>query len=229
MIRHRHLTLLAVPLLLSPAAAALASPASAAPLPAASCELVATGEAGSGPYTLVLEGFDPNQSVTINGPNTSQRTRVGDDGTLDKQGVRYGQYSVTAKGKRTGCLTPPREKHDGGKQGNVRVTTVVISPVTKQGTPVDCTQKSIRVAFDGRITATGKGDVSYYWTLISGSQRIGGGKVTFPGGTTTQPVPVVADFYSVGGQPPTGYVTLHIPSADIAVKSPELTLSCVKP
>lgn len=129
--RHRHLTLLAVPLLLSPAAVALAPPASAAPLPAASCELVAAGEAGSGPYTLVLEGFEPNQSVTIHGPNTNQRTRVDDEGTLDKQGVRYGKYSVNTQGKRIGCLTPPRGQHDGGgKQGKVRVTKVEVITLT---------------------------------------------------------------------------------------------------
>ncbi|MEU9717316.1 hypothetical protein [Streptomyces sp. NPDC047976] len=231
MIRHRHLTLLAVPLLLSPAAAALASPASAAPLRAASCELVAAGEGGSGPYTLVLEGFEPNQSVTINGPQGSQRTRVGDDGTLDKQGVRYGQYNVNAKGKRTACLTPPREKPDGGgKQGKVRITKAEVVVLTKQGTPVDCSQGAMsRVEFDGKLTGTGKGKVPYFWTLISSNDRIAQGTAEFTGGTLTHSLLVVTNFFSVGGSPPTGYVTLHVPSAGITVKSPELTLSCIKP
>ncbi|MDK9498288.1 hypothetical protein QEZ40_003239 [Streptomyces katrae] len=227
MIRHRHLTLLAVPLLLSPAAAALASPASAAPLPAAACELVATGEGGSGPYTLVLEGFEPNQSVTINGPQGSRHTRVGDEGTLDKQGVRYGQYSVNAKGKRTTCLTPPREKPGGGKQGKVQVTKVEVFTLTKPGTVVDCSKPS-RAEFDGKITGSGNGKVPYYWTFASSSDPYGSGTATFGPGVASVSLLKVIDFPpSANGVSPSVFVTLHV--GDMSARSDQVTLTCAKP
>ncbi|WP_405980938.1 hypothetical protein [Streptomyces sp. NBC_00158] len=227
--RHRHLTLLAAPLLiLSPAAVALAPPAAAAPRPAASCELVATGEGGSGPYTLVLEGFEPNQSVTINGPHTSQRTRVGDEGTLDKQGVGYGKYSVNTKGKRTGCLTPPREKHDGGgKQGKVQVTKVEVLTLTKPGTVVDCTKPS-RAEFDGKITGSGNGKVPYYWTYASSSDPFGSGTATFtPGISSVSLLKVVNLSPTVNGVSPTVFVTLH--AGNQTARSDQVTLTCAKP
>ncbi|MFJ3877959.1 hypothetical protein ACIPW5_10910 [Streptomyces sp. NPDC090077] len=229
MIRHRHLTLLAAPLLLSSAAVAFASPAPAAPRPAASCELVASGEGGGGPYTLVLEGFEPNQSVTINGPHTSRRTRVGDEGTLDQQGVGYGKYSVTSKGKRTGCLTPPGGKHDGGgKQGKVQVTKVEVVTLTAQGTVVDCTKPS-KVLFDGKITGTGVGEVPYFWTFASSPDVLSRGKAVFTPGTTGASVLLATEFVSVNGNPPNAFVTLHVPSANMNAQSATLTLTCAKP
>ncbi|AZM88922.1 MULTISPECIES: hypothetical protein [Streptomyces] len=226
MIRHRNLTLLAVPLLLSPAAA-LASPAAAAPLPAASCELVATGEGGSGPYTLVLEGFEPNQSVTIKGPQGSQRTRVGAEGTLDRQGARYGQYTVTAKGKRTGCLTPPRQQPDGGKQGKVQVTKVEVFTLTKPGTVVDCTKPS-RAEFDGKITGSGNGKVPYYWTYASSSEPYASGTATFgPGVESVSLLKVVPLSPTVNGVSPSVFVTLHV--GNMSARSDQVTLTCAKP
>ncbi|MEU8778665.1 hypothetical protein [Streptomyces sp. NPDC048606] len=234
--RHRHLPLLAATLLvpaltLTPAFAAPAAPtAPTAPaLPTASCELVATGEGGSGPYTLVLEGFAPNQSVTIKGPRTDQRTRVGAEGTLDRRDVRHGQYVVTAKGERVTCLTPPRDQQGGGKQGKVRVTKVEVLSLTKPGTVVDCS-KPTRAEFDGKISGTGKGEVRYHWTYASSSDPIDAGTATFaPGIESVSLLKVVTFPPSVNGVSPSVFVTLHVPSANMTARSAQITLTCATP
>ncbi|MEU9038179.1 hypothetical protein AB0D45_25205 [Streptomyces sp. NPDC048352] len=227
--KHRHLTLLAAPLLIS---AATLTPAFAAPaaLPAASCELVATGEGRNTSYTLVLEGFEPGQSVTIKGPRTDQRTRVGDEGTLDKQGVRYGKYTVNSKGNRIGCITPARGEHDGGgKQGKVKVTKVEVVTLTKPGTVVDCSKPN-KAAFDGRITGTGKGDVDYYWTYASSSEPFAKGTAHFDAGTQGVSLLKVVELSpTVNGASQSVFMTLHVPSANLSARSDQVTLTCAKP
>lgn len=237
--RHHLLTLLAAPLLASsavtpalaaPAASPQASPQAAAPA-AASCELVATGEGGDTSYTLVLEGFDPGQSVTVNGPRGSRHTRIGDEGSLQQDNARYGRYSVAFKGNRIGCLTPPRQKpdHDGGKQGKVQVTKVEVMTSSKSGTKVDCSKPN-KAEFDGRISGTGKGDVPYFWTFASSSDPIETGKAHFAPGTQSVSLLKVVDLPpTVNGVSPSGYVTLHVPSANLTARSDQVTFTCTTP
>ncbi|MCX5378662.1 hypothetical protein [Streptomyces sp. NBC_00091] len=230
--RHRHLTLLAAPLLASSVvlAPALAAPAASAALPAAFCELVpgaSGGQGGETSYDLRLSGFAPGQSVTIDGPRTNLRTRVDDQGSFDKQDVRYGKYSVSSKGGRIGCATPPREKHDGGSgKQKVQVTKVEVLTLTKSGTVVDCT-KPVKAAFDGKITAVGKGDVRYFWTFASSNDRIGEGTVTFALGTTqSHSLLKVVELVSSNGNLVTTFVTLHVPSANMTERSEDVSLTC---
>lgn len=234
--RHRLLTLLAAPLLTSAVTLtpALAAPPAAAP-GAASCELVATGEGQGTSYTLVLEGFAPNQSVTINGPRTSQRTQVGEEGALQQDDVRYGKYSVGFKkegsghGSRISCLTPPRQKQDhSGKQGKVQVTKVEVLTLTKPGTVVDCT-KPLKAEFDGKISGTGNGDVRYFWTFLSTTEPVQPGTVTFTPGIESHSLLVVVPVtLAGGGNPVTAFVTLHVPSANMTARSDDVTLVCAK-
>ncbi|MFD8980303.1 hypothetical protein [Streptomyces sp. NPDC059564] len=230
--RHSLLTLLAAPLLIAPAALTPAFAAPAAVPAAASCELVAIGEDS---YTLVLEGFAPGQSVTINGPRTNQRVQVGQEGSLQQDDARYGKYSVGFKtggsghGNRIGCLTPPRGKHDGGGgKGNVQVTKVEVFTLTKPGTVVDCT-KPIKAEFDGKISGTGKGDVRYFWTFASSADPIQSGKVTFAPGTESHSLFVAVPLSVVNNGSPSGFVTLHVPSANMTARSDQVTLTCAKP
>jgi hypothetical protein len=231
--RHHLLTLLAAPLLTS---AVTLTPALAAPPAAASCELVATGEGQDTSYTLVLEGFAPDQSVTINGPRTSQRTQVGEEGALQQDDVRYGKYSVGFKkegsghGSRISCLTPPRQKQDhSGKQGKVQVTKVEVFTQTKPGTVVDCSKPN-KAEFDGKISGTGKGDVSYFWTFASSSDPIDPGKATFTAGTESVSLLEVVELSpTVNGASQSVFVTLHVPSANLTARSDQVTLTCAKP
>ncbi|MFF5702869.1 hypothetical protein ACFY7H_10245 [Streptomyces sp. NPDC012794] len=227
--QHRFLTLLAAPLL---ASSAVLTPASAAPAAApavGSCELVATGEGKDTSYDLVLEGFEPDQSVTINGPRTNQRARVDDEGALDKHDVRYGKYTVSSKGSRIGCTTPPRGQQDGGEQGKVKVTKVEVVTLTKPGTVVDCSKPS-RAEFDGRITGTGKGDVDYYWTFASSADPYAKGKAHFEPGIQSHSLLKVVNLpATVNGVSPSVFMTLHVPSAGLSARSDQVTLTCAKP
>ncbi|MFE2152423.1 hypothetical protein ACFXAO_20590 [Streptomyces lavendulae] len=233
--RHHLLTLLAAPLLASsavtPALAAPAAAPQAAPPAAASCELVATGEGGDTSYTLVLEGFDPGQSVTVNGPRGSRRTLIGDEGSLQQDNARYGKYSVTLKGERIGCLTPPRQNPDrgGGKQGRVQVTKVEVTTLSKSGTKVDCSKPN-KAEFDGRISGTGKGDVPYFWTFASSSDPIATGKAHFDPGIQSVSLFQAVDLPpTVNGVSPSGFVTLHVPSANLTARSDQVTFTCTTP
>ncbi|MET8754774.1 hypothetical protein ABZW32_32465 [Streptomyces sp. NPDC004667] len=233
--RHRLLTLLAAPLLAAPAVTpAFAAPAPAAPAAApaaASCELVATGEGGDTSYTLVLEGFDPGRSVTVNGPRGSRHVQIGAEGSLQQDNARYGRYSVAFKGNRIDCLTPPRQKPDrgGGKQGKVQVTKVEITTLSKSGTAVDCSKPN-RAEFDGRISGTGKGDVPYFWTFASSSDPIETGKAHFDPGIQSVSLFKAVDLPpTVNGDPQSGFVTLHVPSANLTARSDQVTFTCAKP
>ncbi|MFB0629778.1 hypothetical protein [Streptomyces sp. AB3(2024)] len=237
--RHHLLTFLAAPLLASSAVTpAFAAPA-AAPPAAASCELVATGEGGDTSYTLVLEGFAPNQSVTINGPRTSRPIQIGAEGSLQQDNARYGRYSVSFKetgsgsgqGNRIGCLTPPRQKqdHGGGKQGKVQVTQVSVTTLSKSGTAVDCSKPN-KAEFDGKISGTGKGDVPYFWTFASSSDPIETGKAHFDPGIQSVSLFKAVDLPpTVNGDPQSGFVTLHVPSANLTARSDQVTFTCAKP
>ncbi|MEV6578798.1 hypothetical protein AB0M92_11635 [Streptomyces sp. NPDC051582] len=241
--RHRLLVLLAAPLLVSsvalaPAVAAQGRPvgAEAARVPAApSCEL-SPGSGGGKPagnarYDLHLSGFAPNQSVRVEG-KSSFRATVSGDGSLDRQGVRYGTYGVdyrdggSKQGRHVTCTTPPREDPGGGK-GDVKVTKVEVMALTKSGTTVDCTTPP-KFEFDGRITGSGKGSVGYYWTYNSSADPIASGKAEFTPGIVSVSLfkgvsaPVMANSSTV-----TVYLTLHVPDAGLTGRSESVTLTCL--
>ncbi|EFL14838.1 predicted protein [Streptomyces sp. C] len=124
-------------------------------------------------------------------------------------------------------MTPPRQKPDGGKQGKVQVTKVEVITLTKPGTAIDCTKPS-RAEFDGKITGSGNGKVSYYWTYASSSEPFGSGTATFGPGVESVSLLKVIDFPpSVNGVSPSVFVTLHVGS--LSARSDQVTLTCAKP
>ncbi|MET9608226.1 hypothetical protein ABZZ17_24700 [Streptomyces sp. NPDC006512] len=237
---HRLLIALAAPLLVSSVALA---PASAAPGNAAgaaparpSCELVpaGTGEPGGDrSYNLHLSGFPANQSVRVEGQRFSFRATVDDQGSLNRQDVRHGKYSVNYRDgasnrtKRVGCATTG-ERPGSGKQ-NVKVTAVAVKTLTKPGTVVDCT-KTNKAEFDGSITATGQGKVDYYWTYASSAEPHSSGSVDFTPGTTSHALLKVVDVSGTANASSVSvFVTLHVPGHNMSARSEQVVLTCAKP
>ncbi|MFI1147514.1 MULTISPECIES: hypothetical protein [Streptomyces] len=243
--RYRGLMLLAAPLLassvaLTPAFAAQgrAAGAGAARAPMApSCELTPSGDGQSGGkstvrYDLHLSGFPANQPVHVQG-KSSFRGTVDGEGSLERQGVRYGTYGVgyrdggSKQGKHVDCSTPPREKPAGGK-GNVQVTAVEVKALTKSGTVVDCTTPP-KFEFDGKITGSGNGKVRYYWTYNSSADPISSGSAEFtPGIESVSLFKVVNGSAMANVDTVTVYLTLHVPDSNMTGRSENVTLTCAK-
>lgn len=111
----------------------------------------------------------------------------------------------------------------------MQVTRVSVATLTKPGTTVDCSKPN-RAEFDGKISGTGKGDVPYFWTFASGSDPIGSGKAHFDPGIESVSLFKVVDLPpTVNGDPQIGFVTLHVPSANLTGRSDPVTLTCAKP
>ncbi|WCD83850.1 hypothetical protein KPP03845_100169 [Streptomyces xanthophaeus] len=237
---HRLLTALAAPLLVSsvalaPAFAAPGNSAAVAPT-GPSCELVPNGAGDPGGdrgYDLRLSGFPANQSVRVEGPRSSFRATVDGQGSLDRQDVRYGKYSVNYRDggenqrKRVGCATTG-QKPGSGKQ-DVKVTGVAVKTLTKPGTVVDCT-KTNKAEFDGSITATGQGKVDYYWTYASSADPHSSGSVDFTSGTTGHSLLKVVDVSGMANVASVSvFVTLHVPDHNMSARSEQVVLTCAKP
>ncbi|MFI6144672.1 hypothetical protein [Streptomyces sp. NPDC051109] len=232
--------LLASSLALTPAFAAQGRTAGAgaarAPM-APSCEL--TPRSGGGNpggkmgYDLHLSGFAPNQSVRVEG-KSSFRTTVDDTGSLDRQGVRYGTYTVSYResgsrqGKHIDCATPSREKPGDGK-GDVKVTKVEVVTLTKSGSTVDCTSPP-KLEFDGKITATGQGKVRYFWTYASSADPISSGTAEFtPGITSVSLLKVVEGSVMANTPTVSAFVTLHVPDFNMTAQSETVHVTCKQP
>ncbi|MEU8840473.1 hypothetical protein AB0D97_15280 [Streptomyces roseus] len=163
---------------------------------------------------------------------SSFRASVGGDGSLDRQGVRYGTYGVayrdsgSKQGKHVTCVTPPREEPGGGK-GEVKVSKVEVVALTKSGTTVDCTTPP-KFEFDGRITGSGKGGVRYYWTYNSSADPIASGTAEFtPGIVSVSLFKGVTGSVMANTSTVTVYLTLHVPDAGLSGRSESVTLTCL--
>ncbi|MEU9719251.1 hypothetical protein [Streptomyces sp. NPDC047976] len=208
--------------------------------PAPSCQLVPDQSTAGGKarFALRLSGFEPNQSVRIEGGKTSFRTTVDGQGAFVRAGVPFGSYRVgfSAQGtharQSVPCTTAPGTTPDGGGNQPVRVTAVEIIPFTAQNTVIDC-KKTNRVEVDGKITATGKGDVIYGWEWTNqpdGSQtRSPSATVTFTRGTTQS-----HSLFKVIEVPPANFgdvafrklhIELHVP-VHVMHAQLDLTLKC---
>lgn len=230
--RHRRLTLLAAPLLVSSVALApvFAAPAASAARPAPFCELIPgeDDEDGDVTYDLVLSGFAPRQSVKIEGPRTNFQARVDDLGEFDREDVPYGRYRVGFKengakhDKRIGCVTPPKHKPGDGSKGDVKVTSVRVIPLTTQ-TVVDCT-KPMRAEFDGKINVTGTGRVDYHWTHQSSADPLAAGSHDFKPGNVSHSV-----LHVVEVQPGNNLLIVATLHAQGVSRGQAIQLTCAKP
>lgn len=111
----------------------------------------------------------------------------------------------------------------------MRVTQLSVATLTEPGTTVDCSQPN-KAEFDGKISGTGKGDVPSFWTFASSSDPIESGRAHFDPGTESVSLLKVVDLQpTVNGAPQSGFVTLHVPSANLTARSDQVTLTCAKP
>ncbi|MCC0093707.1 hypothetical protein K7B10_02655 [Streptomyces flavotricini] len=182
--------LLACSVALPPTMAAQAAPVAHVPATlgaapqAATCKLEVAEGTDPVEFDLSLAGFKPGSQVRVTGPENFTRT-VNQQGSVTEQDVKKGTYTVKTGGKNhsqtVNCTKPARVP----ASAKARITDVDITGASTATPKVDCSQPQ-NVKFEGKLTGTGSGDVTYIWS--------GQGKRSAPSVKFTAPSTAAAPF-----------------------------------
>ncbi|MFI5665988.1 hypothetical protein [Streptomyces sp. NPDC051704] len=129
---------------------------------AASCKLEVAAGTDPVEFDLSLAGFKPGSQVQVSGPE-SFKASINQQGAFSEQDVKKGTYTVRTGGKNHGqtinCTKPARVP----ATAKARITDVDITTASTATPKVDCSQPQ-SVKFEGKLTGTGTGEVTYVWS-----------------------------------------------------------------